>query len=104
MLQAIDSGSDHIERMRIAKMSCHRNALVHETDDRFGGVRRHREIELDAVHPGLEQVADLFGHRVNRGHAVKYLAEGPAEALVPSVEQWTKHEKPRTELSAAIQI
>src|SRR5713101_9327537 len=102
MLQAIDSGSDHIERMRIPKMTCHRNTLVHETDDRFGGVRRHREIELDAVHPGLEQVANLLRYRVNRGHAVKYLAKSPAEALVPAVEQWTKHEKARTELPPAI--
>jgi hypothetical protein len=52
----------------------------------------------------LEEVADFLRHRVDRSHAVEHLAEGPAKALVSSVEQWTKHKKPRTELSAAIQI
>jgi hypothetical protein len=104
VLQTIDAEFDRIEGVRVAKVGGHRDALVHKFNDRFGGVGRHGEIEFDPVHPGLEQMANLVGHRVHRWNAVKDLAELPAKTLVPSVEPRTQDEQSRTKLPAAVQI
>jgi hypothetical protein len=104
VLETIDAEFDRIQGVRVAKMRGHRDALVHEFNNGFGSVGRHREIELDPVHPGLEQMADLVRHRLHRWHAVEDLAELTAKTLVPAVEQRTQHEQPRTQLRAAVQF
>src|SRR5262249_36294342 len=85
-------------------MTCYRDTLIHETDDRFGSIRGHGEVELDAIDAGLEETTNLVRHRVNRRYIVKQLAKGSGEALVRAVEQWAKHKEPRTKLASVIQI
>ena len=105
MLQAVNTRFDSIEGMRIAEMAGHRHAVINEVNHRSGGVWGHSEIELDRVHPGSEQSADLLRHSFWRGDVIEHLGEGGiVKAFVRAVEQRAADEQPWSKLFATGQV
>src|SRR5690349_12678144 len=81
-----------------------RHAFVDELDDGADCIWRHRKIDLDAVDTGFEEAANFLRNCVDRGHAIEQFSKGAVKALVGTVEQWTKHEEARAELSTAVEV